>query len=642
MNPKINFKTTISLFYGYFLAIFLVFGQDESQNKTQNLVANSSFEKTSNCLSKKEVQEVTINIPSLRMAEVAHWNSASESGTADIFQVCFDSTNGDPEFFGTKSQFGVPKNQSGWQKPHSGENYAGIYMMSDIFKSYNYREYLVGELIKPLEKGKTYTVAFWCSLSDNSNLASDAIGLYFSKKAIKYPRKFSEVIEIIPHIKNPKGRYLTNKNNWVKVSGKYQAKGGEKHIVIGNFRPHTAEDYLLFHKKSLFSLSLFASSYYFVDDVCVSEDKSTCFSDISGTIDLPKDVELLPYTPNAVRVRGTILEKDTEKPIITNVSFWSKGKIQDTISTNKQGKLEYLADTSNHHFAFIEHPNYFPKAVHFSRKVVHDFEAKLIPLKKGNSAPLVSFYSSKNGVHHVPYADEELEVWAKFLQKKSTLKIEIKSYGLSNYERENDPIKTKEENQKILNRLALQKTKKRSREIAQKLITLGVSERQISFGGYGNETDFMIFKTEIEWIENLPLDSIRKDTSSIALWKIKDMKENDKIRLKNIYFRANSAELTLSSLPTLQKLADFLQKNPTLEIAIHGHTDNGSGRTSATYLLNLSEQRADAVKQFLVKTGIDTNRLQIQGFGMKQPIADNTTEAGKQKNRRTEFMILKK
>jgi len=89
----------------------------------------------------------------------------------------------------------------------------------------------------------------------------------------------------------------------------------------------------------------------------------------------------------------------------------------------------------------------------------------------------------------------------------------------------------------------------------------------------------------------------------------------------------------------LNKLVEFLNKNPTLVIEIGGHTDN-VGNDQANMLL--SENRAKSVVDFLVAKGIIVTRLQAKGYGETIPKGDNSTEKGREENRRTEFRIVKK
>jgi OmpA-OmpF porin, OOP family len=104
----------------------------------------------------------------------------------------------------------------------------------------------------------------------------------------------------------------------------------------------------------------------------------------------------------------------------------------------------------------------------------------------------------------------------------------------------------------------------------------------------------------------------------------------------NIMFQVNSAVLTRSSYPAIKELADSLHTNPDLDLLIEGYTDN-SGKSS--YNLQLSLQRADAVKNALLKMGVAADRIQAKGLGDAEPIADNHTVAGRAQNRRVIFIF---
>lgn len=108
--------------------------------------------------------------------------------------------------------------------------------------------------------------------------------------------------------------------------------------------------------------------------------------------------------------------------------------------------------------------------------------------------------------------------------------------------------------------------------------------------------------------------------------------------LKNIFFASNQFQLKDESVAELEKLLQLLNDNPTTQIMISGHTDNVG---SAADNLALSTSRAKSVVQFLQKNGIEPSRLVSKGWGASKPIADNTTEENKAKNRRTELSILK-
>ena len=104
----------------------------------------------------------------------------------------------------------------------------------------------------------------------------------------------------------------------------------------------------------------------------------------------------------------------------------------------------------------------------------------------------------------------------------------------------------------------------------------------------------------------------------------------------NVMFQVNSSKLTKNSYPGIRELADSLKANPDLDLVIEGHTDNTG---SPSYNLELSRQRADAVKKALLKMGIEESRIEAKGYGDSKPIADNHTVSGRAQNRRVVFVF---
>ena len=115
------------------------------------------------------------------------------------------------------------------------------------------------------------------------------------------------------------------------------------------------------------------------------------------------------------------------------------------------------------------------------------------------------------------------------------------------------------------------------------------------------------------------------------------VKVGKKVVLNNILFETGKSILTTNSYTEIDRLAGILQDSPLMRIEISGHTDN----TGSLDLNNrLSQSRAQAVVEYLVQKGIDRKRLEFKGYGPQQPITENTTPAGRAKNRRVEFKIL--
>jgi outer membrane protein OmpA-like peptidoglycan-associated protein len=110
-----------------------------------------------------------------------------------------------------------------------------------------------------------------------------------------------------------------------------------------------------------------------------------------------------------------------------------------------------------------------------------------------------------------------------------------------------------------------------------------------------------------------------------------------KFVLSEVLFAHNSSRLEPASFFQLDSLAEYLTSSPTLSVKINGHTDN-TGREPRN--LKLSRDRAQAVAEYLIQRNIDMRRISFEGFGSSRPIADNTTEGGRQKNRRVEILLI--
>ena len=144
---------------------------------------------------------------------------------------------------------------------------------------------------------------------------------------------------------------------------------------------------------------------------------------------------------------------------------------------------------------------------------------------------------------------------------------------------------------------------------------------------------------EAKYIESKKLILEDKQIITDNDFELKPVQIGESYQINDIYFATNSWELTAASKIVLDVLIDFLQDNPSVSIEIQGHTDNIGNRTDN---MTLSENRAKEVYNYLVNNNIQSSRLKYKGFADTKPIADNSTETGRAKNRRTVFVILRK
>ncbi|MBS1521970.1 MAG: OmpA family protein [Bacteroidetes bacterium] len=107
---------------------------------------------------------------------------------------------------------------------------------------------------------------------------------------------------------------------------------------------------------------------------------------------------------------------------------------------------------------------------------------------------------------------------------------------------------------------------------------------------------------------------------------------------KNIQFDYNSAVLRTDGIQYLDHIADEMKKDQSARFILNGHA---SSEGTVSHNMQLSIDRANAVKQYLVNAGIDGSHIQTKGYGAKKPIASNKTEKGRQRNRRVEVKLIK-
>ncbi|MGW8161064.1 MAG: OmpA family protein [Desulfobulbales bacterium] len=128
----------------------------------------------------------------------------------------------------------------------------------------------------------------------------------------------------------------------------------------------------------------------------------------------------------------------------------------------------------------------------------------------------------------------------------------------------------------------------------------------------------------------------RQDIILYPLGKL--IKEQISLRANNIFFDFDKSVLRPESYHELNRWVDVLKKNPDIKAEIQGHTCSIG---TEAYNQKLSERRAKAVVDYLVKQGIDKNRLTMEGFGETRPAASNATKEGRELNRRVEVLLTK-
>ncbi len=228
----------------------------------QNLVANHSFE---------DIRICPTTLDQLRFTR--YWMGfGTADPSPDLFNRCAEA-----------GLMGVPSNYFGLQEPKTGDGYAGMicYLKSKSGKSWklksNHREFLVTNLLKPLEKDKEYHLEVSVSLAENCEFAIANFGMLLSKSTPPIDWMPIEMAYFKPQVTNDPSMILANKGEWTTISGVYKAKGGESILTIGNFDADKITNLAKNEDgQNIFAQSMQVAkkdrpriSYYFIDDVIV-------------------------------------------------------------------------------------------------------------------------------------------------------------------------------------------------------------------------------------------------------------------------------------------------------------------------------------------------------------------------------------
>jgi OmpA-OmpF porin, OOP family len=214
-------KINILLRTFLFTVLTLFYSPSFSQKKGRNLVPNPSFEEH-----KGKGADIKNALP---------WKGV---GTVDYYMK--------PD----------KRDTSRYKGARTGTSYAGLRFQSD------YKEYMHIKLIEPLEKGEIYHFKMYVRLLESSNVTVTIkqLGAYFSDTEFKLGMTFDE--EGLVDSTYNKG--ISGTLNWITIQGDYTAHGGEKYVIIGNFRTKMKEDFV---KKNKWNLFEFKEAYYYIDDV---------------------------------------------------------------------------------------------------------------------------------------------------------------------------------------------------------------------------------------------------------------------------------------------------------------------------------------------------------------------------------------
>lgn len=237
--------------------------------KSQNLIANGSFENYTN----------TLNC----------YGGFDNYNATPIYHV-LDNWYGfqSPDYFNAicphsliPGQYGyeVPANLIGYSQPKQGNAYTGIV----VFNLGGYREYIYQHLSSPLIAGKSYCLSFFVTRTDRCQYAINRIGAYFSSN-IPATVTNSFNINVIPQVMSQSG-YISDTTQWTLIQDCFTALGGEQYITIGNFDANANIDTLFVGTNNPdpnYPGSGYNYSYYFIDDISLFDQTTVGIKSIES------------------------------------------------------------------------------------------------------------------------------------------------------------------------------------------------------------------------------------------------------------------------------------------------------------------------------------------------------------------------
>lgn len=304
------------------------------------------------------------------------------------------------------------------------------------------------------------------------------------------------------------------------------------------------------------------------------------------------NLDLFMLVPKEIKIQlvGNVFDEKTKENLAANVSLRLPDKEPVSLKTDNSGKFETRLPEIDAYSLTASLDGYMPK----------DEQYKL-PRFERDTTLMVDIYLTPIPKKLILMGD----VYNKKTEQLMTANLNI----------------TVKEDRKIKMNLSADggKYEKEISKLGWYIITASAE-------GFLNSTDSV-------WINSAEVTPVIKDMY------LQPIEVGLTVRLKNVYFDFDKTTLKPESFVELDKVVDFLQKNPTVEIEIAGHTDF---KGTDEYNFNLSQGRCQSVVDYIVSLGIDSYRLTPHGYGESKPIDTNETDAGRANNRRVEFTVLKK
>ena len=547
------------------------------------------------------------------------WSNAN-GGTADFYhknaKKCTD--------------MGTTENRVGQQAAFRGDGYAGIIAyQNDKTSEFSltamsvvendgygkYSEYITTKLDAPLTAGKSYNVTYYVSLAENSGYAVSGLGAYLSSDALS--QKSNAYIMATPQVVT--STVADSKSEWTKISGNFTAKGGEKFLTIGVFTAPASS-------KSVGGGDGVNSirAYYFVDGVSISAGAAEKDSDKDGLSDSAE--ASLGTNPNNPDSDGDGLNDGEE---VNGVDSPSTTAVASTKSNPKDG---------------CDPLQKGPNCDADGDGLTNEEEAKKGTNPNNPDSDGDGVKDGEDDCPTVPGKDKgcpEMDNSGADSDKDGLSDAMEKKMGTNpnNPDSDGDGLKDGEE--------VFGKDDPSTKAVASKTSNPSDACDPLPTGadcdpdkdGLTNAeegklgTDGMNPDSDGDGINDKEdhCPTVAGTVAAHGCALDEELLDQIKSASEHIYFNSGKSTIKAESYPDLDKLAKIFKEHPEVKASIEGHTDSqGNDQMN----LNLSKARAKAVKDYLIKKGVDADHLSSEGYGETRPVATNETAAGRAKNRR--------
>lgn len=278
--------------------------------------------------------------------------SLRRAGQFDLVKDWTVPNDNQPDFFasGVKSKYvAIPENMYGNESPSDGDNYAGIVAFSPRGKQS--RTYLSVKLKQKLKANTLYCVRYQVSLAERARVASNNLGAYFDKSALKGG---SGSITKSDYITDDQNKVMTNRDGWEQICSRFAAKGGEQYLTIGNFATDDRTNTENMDLPSQYEeAGSYGAAYYYIDDVQVTqlaagEDCGCASTQIpeskviySGTTTISDDMTM------SDKVAAISAYFYQYKPEVVSAAQRTVDQVVDMMKQNPMLKIQIVGHTDN-------------------------------------------------------------------------------------------------------------------------------------------------------------------------------------------------------------------------------------------------------------------------------------------------------